>query len=130
MRWTLSAMFLTVAIVASGLGVYHGFWEPGSPNVGILLAVFLMLVCLSATAAVFGRSTLRGTFVGVALFGTAYLICVLHGGFGVETIYDAEWLAENTKIGFALLGVSLLTSQFIVMTVRPNAAPPREEESH
>ncbi|HUY93189.1 MAG TPA: hypothetical protein VMV10_30955 [Pirellulales bacterium] len=132
MRWTLSAMLLAVAIVASGLGVYHGFWEPSDPNVEILLAAFLMLICLSATAAVFGRSMLRGAFFGVALFGTAYLICVLHGGFDFESYANgAEWLARHTKIGFALLGVSFLASQLIVMTARPNAAAPsREVESN
>jgi hypothetical protein len=130
MRWTLSAMLLAVAIAASGLGIYRGFWDPTRPNHPVLLGVYLILICMSATVAVFGRSTLRGTFFGVALFGTTYLICVLRGGFGLDTIHDAEWLARNTKIGFALLGVSWLASQLLVMTVRPTAAPSRESELH
>jgi hypothetical protein len=39
----------------------------------------------------------------------------------------AEWLARSTKIGFALLGVSFLASQLIVMTARPNASAPSHE---
>ena len=122
MRWTLSAMLLGITIIASGLGVYRCFWDPTHPNHPILLGVFLLLTCVAVVAAVFGKATLRGSFFGASLFAASYLIVVLRGGFGLETIYDAEWVARNTKIGFALLGISLLASHLTIMATRPNAA--------
>src|SRR4029079_11250005 len=88
MRWNLSALLLATAIVASGFGVYRGFWDPTNPNHAILLGAFILLNCTAVVAAVFGNTRLRGACCGAALFGTAYLICVLHCGFGLDTIYD------------------------------------------
>lgn len=119
MRWSLSALLLAIAIIASALGVYRCFWDPTHPNHPILLGAFILLICVALVAAIFSRLPVRGAFCGAALFGIVYLICVLHCGFGLDSIYDAQWLARNTKIGFALFGISFLTSQLTMMLIAP-----------
>ncbi len=120
MRWPLSALLLATAIVASAFGVFRCFWDPSHPNHQILLGTFILLICVAIVAALFGKSPLRGAFFGASLFGIAYLICVLKCGFGLETIYDSQWLAKNTTIGFALFGISFLASQLSIMVTWPS----------
>lgn len=121
MRWSLSALLLVMAIVACAFGIFTAFWDRSHPNHTILLGAFILLVTVSSVAAVFGSETFRVAFIGASIFGIAYLIFVLHCGFGLETIYDSEHLARNTKIGFAWLGVSFLASKLAQMTTWPNS---------
>lgn len=113
MRWPLSAVLLAVTIVASAFGVFTAFWDASHPNHALLLGAFLLIVCVSTVGAMYGTTSMRCAFVGASLFGAAYLIFVLHGGFGLETIHDSNWLARNTKMGFALLGISFLASHLL-----------------
>ncbi len=119
MRWPLSAMLLAITVAASAFGVFTAFWDASHPNHVLLLGAYILLVCVCTVAAVFGNKLLRGAFAGASLFGTAYLICVLHGGFGLETIHDSEWLARNTKLGLALLGIAFLASQLSQLVYWP-----------
>ena len=120
MRWTLCAMLLAIAIVASALGVYQCFWDASHPNHPLLLGIFILLICVTVVAAISATSRKRAASLGSALFGIAYLICVLKCGFGLETIDDSRWLSKNTLIGFALYGISFLASHLCIMVMRPS----------
>lgn len=124
MRWPLSALLLAMTIAASALGTITVFWDESHPNHSFLLGGFILLICVCATAAVFGTTTLRGAYVGASLFGGAYLVFVLHCGFGLETIHDSEWLARNTKLGFPLFGIAFLMSMWLQMISWPRSNPP------
>lgn len=124
MRWPLSALLLAIAILASVLGVFTSFWDSTHPNHVLLLGMFILAVCVSTVASVFGAASLRCAFVGASLFGAAYLIFVLHCGFGLETIHDSSWLARNTKMGFALLGISFFASHLLQMIAWQNSQSP------
>jgi hypothetical protein len=134
MRWPLSALMIAIAIAASACGVFTAFWDASHPNHVLLLGTFILLVCVSTVAALFGKASLRCPFIGASLFGTAYLVFVLHCGFGLETIHDSEWLARNTKLGFALFGISFLASQLSQMVAWPNSQSQSarivDEQSH
>lgn len=123
-------MFLAIAVVASVLGVYRSFWDASRPNHQVLLGGFIGLTCVAIVAAIPAQSRLRGGFLGASLFGIGYLICVLKGGLGLETIYDSQALAKNTILGFALFGVSFLASQLGAMVAWPRAmtSVPRNAE--
>lgn len=139
MRWPLSALLLSalllaMAIVACAFGAFSTFGDPSHPNHEFLLGVFILLICVSAVAAVFGLASLRGAFIGTSLFGVAYLIIVLHCGFGVETNHDSKWLASSKELGFALFGISFLASKLSQIVTWPSTNPLSSqivnEESH
>ena len=107
MNLRLSSLFLTVALIAACLSVYRAVWEAGSPNHDFLLGVYLLLATASLVAGIPRNARFRAGFLGAALFAGLYLVCTLQGGFGLETIYDTQALARNTKLGVALMGVLL-----------------------
>ena len=121
MRWPLSALLLAITIAACSLGVITAFWKDSHPNHPLLMGVYILTICVSTVAAIFGTSSFRGAFAGVSLFGTAYLIFVLHGGFGLVTIHDSEWLASNTKLGLALMGIAFLASKLTQLVSWPSS---------
>jgi len=112
-------MLVATALVAAAFGVYGTFSDAPYPNDTILVGAFIVLVCVSTTAGIFGPTSMRWVFVSGSLFGTMYFIFVLHGGFGVNSDLDSARLEKNAKLGFALFGISLLASKLLQLVGRP-----------
>ncbi len=129
MKWTLSTLLMAVATCAAVFAVYRMAWESARTNHFVLLGAYLLVTCVAIVAAASPQSRWRSGFIGAALFGVAYLACVLKGGFGLETIYDAQALAKYTRLGLALLGVAFLATQLCTMLVRPDFKPRPADES-
>jgi hypothetical protein len=125
MKWSLRAMLLLTAIVGTALGVSRMFWVPTAPNHNLFLGFYLVLLAATGVAA-FPRATpLRPGFMGAFIFGILYLVCVLNAGFGVMSYSQAQVFAQETVVGYALLGLSFMTSQLCAILVWPKNEIPK-----
>ena len=122
MRWSISALLLLIAIVACAAGLFNSFWDSTHPNHPLLLGAYLVLNSVSTVAAVTGPKALRSAFTAGSIFGTLYLITVLHCGIGLETIHDSLWLAKNTKLGIVLYVITFLATLLVRMVSNINDA--------
>lgn len=122
MRWSLSAMLLAITIIASAFGVYRAFWIDNFTNHSLLLGAFILLLCVAIVAAIPQGSRLRTAFTGTALFGSLYLVCVLRAGFGLANLNDWQTQEHNTKVGFALMGISFLATRLCIILQTPSQA--------
>lgn len=126
MRWRLNSLFLATATIAAALAVFSTGNKVGHPNHPLYLGIYLVVLSAIAAIAVYGRR-FRGAAFAATLFGSVYLLCVLHGGFGLKTINDAEWLAGNAKLGLGLVGLSFLVGLLILRLIGSNE---QEHQQH
>lgn len=103
-RWKISDLMLLIVAAGIVLAGYRAFWDPNQPNHTLLLAVYLAVLTTGTLAARNSRGRWRKGWAGYIFFGWVYFVFVLHAGFGITTIYDAEGAARNTLIGI-LVGV-------------------------
>src|SRR5260370_27993036 len=89
-------------------------------NYQLLLGVYLVALATTSVTACFCRPGARGFFLGFAAFGWVYLVCVLHGGFGLHTIYDSEALVLSAKIGMALAFVAAVSAHLCISICSTN----------
>jgi hypothetical protein len=85
-----------------------------------LLGAYLVITAAVVVAAAPKAARWRGGFLGASIFGVAYLVCVLKGGFDLETIYDSQRLVRTVKLGLALLPIAFLLSQLGAMLAWPS----------
>ncbi len=129
-RWSLSQLFTFVLLCAIAFGVCRSYWDPTRPNHRLLLGVYLVALATASVTAYFCRPGVRGFFLGFAAFGSAYLVCVLHGGFGLQTIYDAQALEQSTKLGMVLAFVAAVATHLCVSICSENHVEDKEDERH
>jgi hypothetical protein len=104
LRWKISDLMLLIVAAGIVLAGYRAFWDPNQPNYVLLLAVYLAVLTTGTLALRNSRGRWRKGWAGYAVFGWIYFVSVLHAGFGITTIYDAQAAARNTLIGL-LVGV-------------------------
>jgi hypothetical protein len=94
---------MTVVLFASiALGGVRMFWDPGSTNYEVYFAAYLAGLSTSTLGSRLARGRWRRFWQGYALFGWIYLAFVLHGGFGIRTIYDAQAMAKHAPMGMVI----------------------------
>jgi hypothetical protein len=123
-------LFSFVLLCAVASAVHRSFWDPTRTNYQLLLGVYLVALATATVTACSCRPGVRGFFLGYAAFGWAYLICVLHGGFGLQTIYDSEALVLNAKLGMALEFVAAVGTQLCISICGENRLEGSGDERH
>ena len=119
MQWSLRAILLFVAIVAISLGIVRAYWRTNWPNSQLALAFYLLLVSVVIVAATDGTVRYRVGFLGASIFSVLYLVCGLNAGFGFESYSEGQLLMKRTLLGFPLVVLSFLTTQFCVIVLSP-----------
>jgi hypothetical protein len=112
---------MLVAIAALGAATYVTFWDSSNTNYALILGIYVLVVSLTTTGAIFSGPRFRPAFVATSLFGTAYLVFVLKGGFGLQYFHDAQALVKSTTAGFLLLATAFLSTQLFVMVTRQSS---------
>ena len=118
-----------MAVISGFLGIFVGFWDSSGPNHHLLLGVYLLLVSSITVASLSPKVLFPYGLRGASLFGICYLLIVLRGGFGLETIYDSQTLERKTIIGFGLIGLAFFTSHFWTILLTPGATNDNSEQS-
>ena len=131
MRWSLRALLLIIAVVATALGIIQTFWISGSPigaNYRLFLAFYLLLLAVAIVSAIPAAARFRAGFIGASIFGALYLLCVLNAGFGGLDYSAASVFVKRTLLGYAMLGLSFMTAQLTAMLVWPGSDVPRDSD--
>ena len=125
-RWKISDLMLLIVAAGIVLAGYRTFWEPGRSNYVLLLAVYLAVLTTGTLASRNLRARWRKGWAGYAVFGWIYFVFVLHAGFGITTIYDAEAAARNTLIGILVGVLCGIAASWLPDRPRGVDAPPDE----
>jgi hypothetical protein len=126
MQWNLRALFVAIAVVAGACGALRAFWQDLLPNHDLLLGLYLLVLSGIVVTSTTRQARSRGGLIGGAIFGIAYFVFVLRGGFGIVSFSEAQVFVRHIYIGLALLPVAILWSQLCTMLLWPNK--PAEQE--
>jgi hypothetical protein len=124
-RFGIVELLLLVAMVAGILGVFQTWWLPGLPNADLLLGVFITCVSTASIGAYDQRAVSRQAMLGIAFFGWVYLVFIWQwrfGNVGTFTRSDADNLAYNIRIGFALALLTGLAVHLVTRLSRPRSS--------
>jgi hypothetical protein len=121
--WKVSDLVLLVLSAAMAFGAIRYFWQPPPhPNAHLFLTSYLAMLAMATLGAFLGRSGLRRPCQGFAASGWLNLICILKGGFGMKTIYDAQAVAEGSQMGMAFGAIAALVAGWVL---EPSPGPDR-----
>jgi hypothetical protein len=122
--WKVSDLLLLVLSTGMAFGAFRYFWQPAPhPNTTLFLASYLALLAMASLGAFLGKPALRRPCQGFAAFGWLNLVCVLKGGFGIETIYDAQGVVEGSQMGMAFGAICALVAAWVLEPPRGAEAP-------
>lgn len=93
-----------------------------------MLGIYLVVLSGIAVAASTRRARFQGGVIGSAVFEFAYFVLVLRGGFGVESLSEAQEFVRHIYIGLALLPVAFFWSQLCTMLVAANKAKAQNDQ--
>ena len=113
-RWSLAGLMSVLLFVALAAAGYRAFWSDQHPNASLLVGIDLALVCTATLGAWRGRPVLRRPCLGYALFGWSHLAVVLQLGWRLETIYDAQRIAEQVQSGILLAVLCAIAALWII----------------
>ena len=112
-RFRISDLFLVIAIVALGCGIYRLFWGPPFYNARIVFSIYLGGLTTAGIAIRYGPPTLRQFFLGYTAFGVMYLVTVLRAGYAWTPDSYAELFMRYSVMGVFLAVAFGLVSHLI-----------------
>jgi hypothetical protein len=111
LRFNLVELLCAIALVGGALAVYRTFWVRDSQdnweNCWLLFGIYIAVVSAATCRLVLSLPHPSGFIVAFTIFGWAYLVFVLQGGFGVNTqaglnLALSDALARNSQLGLVL----------------------------
>jgi len=103
MRWSLGLLLFVVLIIGLALGIHRIFWGHSSYfDSRILFTAYVSVLTTASLGAYYARQRWRRLWLGYSLFGWAYLVLVLRGGFGFTPDVYAENLSKFCVLGLLM----------------------------
>jgi hypothetical protein len=128
MRFSIRTLLLVTAVVAASLGIHLGFRSSSHPNYVLWLGWYLIAVSLLTMLCFAQGARLLSAYRAATIFGWAYFICVLKGGFWIETFSQAEEFAANTRMGLAFMGLCFLIAATAMVIASPLGSKRPEQQ--
>jgi hypothetical protein len=102
LRWRVTDLVVLVLVAGIAFGAFRAFPEAWHKK---WFATNLAILTTASLACRFSRPYWRRFWMGYALFGWAYLVCALYGGFGIKFDYEVQSLEIHSRMGmvFGLL---------------------------